>query len=120
MTFDEVATYLQNVATALTGWSSTRPASRARPDADQRTQKFYIWSPGRYRAPARCSGSNIRVGKNAGTAVVDSTSFGRLYASPLALQRFEVDAGATNRSNIRLEGHATFVVERVAAATRVT
>lgn len=41
-----------------------------------------------------------------GTAVVDSSSFGRLYASPLTLARFEQDAGATNQSTARLEGHA--------------
>jgi hypothetical protein len=51
--------------------------------------------------------------------VVDSEAFGRLYASPLSLQRFEVDAGLTNRSNYRLEGHATFGVERLAAAARI-
>jgi hypothetical protein len=51
--------------------------------------------------------------------VVDSEAFGRLYASPLSLQRFEVDAGLTNRSNYRLEGHATFGVERVTAGVRI-
>jgi hypothetical protein len=59
------------------------------------------------------------VTKAAGTAVVDSEAFGRLYASPLQLQRFEVDAGLTNRSNYRLEGHATFGVERLTAAARI-
>jgi hypothetical protein len=34
-------------------------------------------------------------------------NFERLDASPLSLQRFEQDAGATNQSTIRLEGHAT-------------
>ena len=62
---------------------------------------------------------NVRVTKQAGTAVADSQAFGRLYASPLQLQRFEVDAGLTNRSNYRLEGHATFGVERLTAAARI-
>jgi hypothetical protein len=57
--------------------------------------------------------------KASGTAGVDSLAFGRLYASPLQLQRFEVDAGLTNRSNYRLEGHATFGVERLTAAARI-
>lgn len=82
------------------------------------SEGFFIWSPGNY-APA-IWGLNRRVTKARGTAVVDSTSFGRLYSSPLALQRFEVDAGSTNRSNVRLEGHAAFSVERVAAAIRIT
>jgi len=51
--------------------------------------------------------------------VVDSPAFDRLYASPLHLQRFEVDAGLTNRSNYRLEGNATFGVARVTAAARI-
>ena len=57
--------------------------------------------------------------KTTGAAVVDSTAFGKLYASPLSLARFEVDAGATNRSNVRLEGHAVFGVERTPAAVRI-
>jgi hypothetical protein len=64
-------------------------------------------------------GLNVRVAKNAGTAVVDSQAFGRLYSSPLQLQRFEADGGTTNRSNIRLEGNATFAVERVTARLRI-
>jgi hypothetical protein len=62
---------------------------------------------------------NVRITKAAGTAVIASQQFGRLYSSPLQLQRFEVDAGATNRSNIRLEGHAVFAVERTSAAVRI-
>jgi uncharacterized protein len=81
------------------------------------SEQFYVWSPGQPAGPL--FGLNRRVTKAAGTAVVDSEAFGRLYASPLQLQRFEVDAGLTNRSNYRLEGHATFGVERVTAAARI-
>jgi HK97 family phage prohead protease len=80
-------------------------------------EEFYVWSPGQPAGPL--FGLNRRVTKAAGTAVVDSEAFGRLYASPLQLQRFEVDAGLTNRSNYRLEGHATFGVERLTAGVRI-
>lgn len=83
------------------------------------SEAFYLWSPGRF-APGQIFGLNVRVGKNAGTAVVDASAFGRLYSSPLQLQAFEADAGTTNRRNVRLEGNATFAVERVTAATRIT
>jgi hypothetical protein len=50
---------------------------------------------------------------------MDSTAFGRLYASPVSLERFEADSGTTNRSNVRLELHACFGTERQAAAVRI-
>ena len=81
------------------------------------SEKFWTFGPGNF-APG-LFGLNIRVTKQAGTAVADSAAFGRMYASPLQLQRFEVDAGLTNRSNYRLEGNATFGVERVTAAARI-
>jgi HK97 family phage prohead protease len=80
-------------------------------------EAFYIWSPGAFAG--QLFGLSRRVTKAAGTAVVDSQAFGRLYSSPLSLQRFEVDAGLTNRSNYRLEGHSTFAVERATAAVRI-
>jgi HK97 family phage prohead protease len=80
-------------------------------------EAFYVWSPGNFAGDL--FNLNRRVTKAAGTAVVDSQAFGRLYASPLSLQRFEVDAGLSNRSNYRLEGHATFGVERVTAGVRI-
>jgi hypothetical protein len=55
----------------------------------------------------------------AGTAVVDSSAFGSLYVSPISLARFEENAGATNTSTVRLEGHAAFGVERTSAAARI-
>jgi hypothetical protein len=64
-------------------------------------EAMYMWGPGSFAGVL--FGLNRRVTKQAGTAVVDSDAFGRLYASPLSLQRFEVDAGLTNRSNHRLE-----------------
>ena len=81
------------------------------------SEKFWVWSPGNFARGL--FGLNVRVTKQAGTAVADSQAFGRLYASPLQLQRFEVDAGLTNRSNYRLEGHATFGVGRLTAAARI-
>ena len=39
--------------------------------------------------------------------------------SPVSLERFEADAGTTNRSNVRLELHAAFGVERTEAAVRI-
>jgi hypothetical protein len=82
------------------------------------TEAFYLWGPGQ-GAPGGPFGLQLRVAKNGGTAVVDSQAFGRLYSSPLQLQRFEADSGTTNRSNIRLEGNATFAVERVTAGLRI-
>src|SRR2546423_1784602 len=38
-------------------------------------------------------------------------AFGKLYASPVLLERFEADSGTTNRSNVRLELNAAFGVE---------
>jgi hypothetical protein len=82
------------------------------------SEKFWTFGAGNF-APGQIFGLNRRVTKADGTAVADSQAFGRLYASPLQLQRFEVDAGLTNRSNYRLEGHATFGVERVTAGVRI-
>ena len=43
--------------------------------------------------------------------VLDSDSFGRLYAAPVELRSFEQDAGATNRQTFRMETAALFTVE---------
>jgi hypothetical protein len=61
----------------------------------------------------------VRVSKTSGTAVVDTNAFGKLYASPLTLARFEENAGASNTSTVRLEGNAAFGVERTSAAVRI-
>jgi hypothetical protein len=44
---------------------------------------------------------------------------GALYLSPLSLARFEENAGRTNTSLVRLEGHAAYGTERTAAAVRI-
>lgn len=82
------------------------------------SELFYVFGPGKF-APGQLFGLNVRVSKTAGTAVVDSQAFGKLYSSPLTLARFEQDAGSTNKSTVRLEGHAAFGVERTTAAVRI-
>jgi phage head maturation protease len=78
----------------------------------------YVFGPGHF-APGQVFGLNVRVTTAAGTAVVDSSAFGSLYVSPISLARFEENAGATNTSTVRLEGHAAFGVERTSAAARI-
>ena len=79
----------------------------------------FVFGPGRF-APGTLFGLNVRVSKTAAAPiVVDATAFGKLYVSPISLARFEVDAGSTNRSNVRLEGNAAFGVERTPAAARI-
>jgi hypothetical protein len=83
------------------------------------SEKFYVFGPGRF-APGQLFGLNIRVSKTvAAPIVVDATAFGRLYVSPISLASFEENAGSTNSTLVRLEGHAVFGVERQAAAVRI-
>ncbi|MGH2974637.1 MAG: HK97 family phage prohead protease [Solirubrobacterales bacterium] len=71
-------------------------------------------------APRVIYGLNVRVTKSIpAPAVVAASSFGKLYASPVSLDRFEADGGLTNRSNVRLELNAAFGVERQDAAVRI-
>ena len=71
-------------------------------------------------APDQIFGLNKRISKTIpAPAVVDSTALGKLYASPVSLARFEADAGTTNRSNVRMELHGVFGVERQTAAVRI-
>jgi hypothetical protein len=51
--------------------------------------------------------------------VLDSSVYGRFYASPVSLAAFEQDGGTTNTSILRLEGHAACGVERQGAAIRI-
>jgi len=82
-------------------------------------EQYYVFAPAQL-APRSIFGLSVRISKTAGAPViVDSSALGKLYVSPISLARFEVDAGATNRSNVRLEGHAVFGVERQAAAVRI-
>jgi hypothetical protein len=55
----------------------------------------------------------------AAPVVMNTQAHGRLYMSPLSLARFEENAGKTNTSLIRLEGHAAYGTERTAAAIRI-
>ena len=82
-------------------------------------EQYYVFAPAEL-APRRLFGLTVRVSKTAAAPfVADSRSLGKLYISPIRLARFEVDAGATNRSNVRLEGNGVFGVERQAAAVRI-
>jgi phage head maturation protease len=51
--------------------------------------------------------------------VLDSAAYGKLYASPARLARFEEAAGKTNTSLVRLELNAACGVERQTAAIRI-
>jgi hypothetical protein len=81
------------------------------------SEAMYVFQPGQ-AAPAPW-GLQLRVWKQAGTAILDSTSFGRLYASGVGLRSFEQDAGASNRTTVRMETNALFTVERLTAALRI-
>lgn len=82
-------------------------------------EQFYVFEPAGL-APKTIYGLNVRISKTVAAPVVaDSKALGKLYVSPIELARFEADAGTTNRSNVRLEGHAAFGVERQNAAVRI-
>jgi hypothetical protein len=77
-----------------------------------------VFNPGQF-APNPWN-LNRRVSKSAASPVVlDSQAFGRMYPSPVSLRTFEENDGATNTSLVRLELHAVFAVERLAAAVRI-
>lgn len=79
----------------------------------------FVFGAGKF-APGTMFGLNVVISKSVPAAVVlDSTANGKLYVSPISLARFEVDAGATNRSNIRMEGSGAYGVERTGAAVRI-
>ena len=61
------------------------------------SEKFWTFGAGNF-APGQIFGLNRRVTKADGTAVADSQAFGRLYASPLQLQRRTTGSRATPRS----------------------
>jgi hypothetical protein len=81
------------------------------------TEKFYVFNAG--AAAPSPYGLQVRVWKQAGTAISDSQAFGRLYVSPMELRSFEADAGTTNKQNVRLECNAGFAVERIPGALRI-
>jgi hypothetical protein len=79
----------------------------------------FVFAPGQFSSDTFFR-MNRRVSKTvAAPVVVDSQAYGKLYASPVSLARFEENAGKTNTSLIRLEGHAAFGVERQTAAIRI-
>jgi HK97 family phage prohead protease len=83
------------------------------------TDELYVFPPGA-GAPRNVFGLRAVVAKSAAApVVVDASAVGRLYLSPISLARFEEDAGRTNTSTVRLEGHALFNPERIQAAVRI-
>ena len=83
------------------------------------SEKMWVFGAGRF-APGQLFGMDVRVSKTIpAAAVVDSQAFGRLYASPISLASFEENAGKTNTTLVRMEGHAAFGTERQAAAIRI-
>jgi hypothetical protein len=85
------------------------------------SEAMYVFNAGA-AAPAPY-GLRVRVWKSGtggpGTALLDSSAFGRLYTSPVELRSFEADGGLTNRINLRLELNAGFATERTAAGLRI-
>jgi hypothetical protein len=70
-------------------------------------------------APGGPFGLQMRVWKTAGTAILDSSAYGRLYVAPIELRSFEADGGLSNKQNVRMETNAGYAVERVPAALRI-
>jgi HK97 family phage prohead protease len=83
------------------------------------SEKFWTFAAGGVAPDGLFGRLRVRVGKNAGTAVVDSQAFGRMYMSPVELRAFESDGGLTNKTNVRMELNAEFGAERLTAATRI-
>jgi hypothetical protein len=82
------------------------------------SDSFYQFAPS--FAPSDIFGLSRRISKTIpAPAVVDSSAFGRLYASPVSLARFEANNGTTNTANVRMELNAAFGVERQGAAIRI-
>lgn len=71
-------------------------------------------------APGSIFGLRVRVSKAVSDPIVlDSSSVGRLYASPVSVAVFEENDGSTNTSLVRIESHAAAAVERLDAAVRI-
>jgi hypothetical protein len=60
---------------------------------------------------------DLEVGPGPGRTRLDRER--EVVRQPDRLARFEQDAGSTNKSTIRLEGHAAYGVERTGAAVRI-
>jgi PleD family two-component response regulator len=79
----------------------------------------YVFQPAQL-APRTIFGLTVRISKTVAAPIVfDAQAYGKLYASPVRLQRFEAGDGLTNIQNIRLELHAQVGVERQSALVRV-
>ena len=79
----------------------------------------FVFAPASF-APGTIFGLRRRVSKTAAApVVVDAAAFGKVYAGPVSLARFEENDGSTNTSLVRLEGNAVFGTERSAAAVRI-
>jgi hypothetical protein len=78
----------------------------------------YVFSPGQF-APGVFNLRRVVSKVVAASVVLDSGAYGKLYASPARLARFEENAGKTNTSLVRLELHAACGVERQNAAVRI-
>jgi hypothetical protein len=81
------------------------------------SEALYVFNAGA-AAPAPY-GLQVRVWKSAGTALLDSQAFGRLYAAPMELRSFEADGGLSNTQNVRLETNAAYTVERISAGLKI-
>jgi HK97 family phage prohead protease len=82
-------------------------------------EEMWVFGAGRF-APGELFGLRVRISNGAAAPVVaDASAYGRLYVSPIGLQTFEENAGETNTSLVRMEGHAIFGVERLDAAVRI-
>jgi phage head maturation protease len=77
------------------------------------SEQMYVFNAGA-AAPAPY-GLRVRVWKSGtggpGTAVLDSSAFGRLYTSPIELRSFEADGGLTNKQNVRMDHHRAVRLE---------
>ena len=81
-------------------------------------ESIYVFPPG--QGASSVWSLRRHVSKSAAAPVVcDASAVGRLYVAPVALQRFEENAGSTNSSTVRLETHALFNAERPQAAVRI-
>jgi phage head maturation protease len=81
-------------------------------------EAIYVFPPGQFSPTVWTL--RRHVSKSAAAPVVcDASAVGRLYVAGVSLARFEENAGGTNSSTIRLETHALFNAERIAAAVRI-
>lgn len=78
----------------------------------------FVFQPGQY-APDVFNLRRVVSKALSDPVILDSTAYGRTYASPARLAVFEENAGRTNTSTVRLELNAACGVERQDAALRI-